>query len=139
MKCQNCGKNEVNFYYSSNINGTVTETRLCSECAEKLGYGGGAMHRAVAQMLEAPFGGLTGVFGSPFAPSLFGGAASPALTPPWAEPAQSPAAPARVDDALNRRRELNILREQMRLAADRDEFERAAELRDEIKKLEAAE
>jgi len=38
MKCQKCGKNEVNFHYSSNVNGCVTETHLCSVCAEESGY-----------------------------------------------------------------------------------------------------
>jgi len=43
MKCQNCGRNEVNFHYSSNINGCVTETSLCSECAAQEGYDIGSM------------------------------------------------------------------------------------------------
>lgn len=40
MKCQNCGKNEVNVHLRQNINGQVSEYALCSECAEKLGVGG---------------------------------------------------------------------------------------------------
>lgn len=40
MKCQNCGKNEVNVHLRQNINGQVSEYELCSECAEKLGVGG---------------------------------------------------------------------------------------------------
>ena len=38
MKCQECGKNEVNFHFLSNVNGCVTETHLCSDCAAKSGY-----------------------------------------------------------------------------------------------------
>jgi len=38
MKCQECGKNEVNYHYSSNVNGCVTESWLCSDCAAKSGY-----------------------------------------------------------------------------------------------------
>ena len=38
MKCENCGKNEVNFVYQSNINGKVEQKHLCAECAKKLGY-----------------------------------------------------------------------------------------------------
>ena len=37
-KCDNCGREEVNFHDTSNINGKVTEKHLCSECAAKLGY-----------------------------------------------------------------------------------------------------
>ena len=33
MKCDRCGKNEATFYYKSNINGRVTETHLCPDCA----------------------------------------------------------------------------------------------------------
>ncbi|MBQ4313418.1 MAG: UvrB/UvrC motif-containing protein [Clostridia bacterium] len=40
MKCQNCGKNEANTHLKQNINGNISESYLCSECAEKLGYGG---------------------------------------------------------------------------------------------------
>ena len=38
MKCQKCGTNEVNFHYSSNVNGCVTETHLCQQCAMESGY-----------------------------------------------------------------------------------------------------
>ena len=37
MKCQNCGRNEATYYYKSSINGRVTETHLCADCARKLG------------------------------------------------------------------------------------------------------
>ena len=37
MKCTNCGKNEANYHYTSNINGNVTERHLCAECAAGLG------------------------------------------------------------------------------------------------------
>ena len=37
MKCQNCGKNEVNFKYTQVINGVKKEMQLCNECARELG------------------------------------------------------------------------------------------------------
>ncbi len=40
MKCQNCGKNDVNVHLRQSINGQVTEYALCSQCAEQLGVGG---------------------------------------------------------------------------------------------------
>ena len=40
MKCDRCGKNEATFYYKSNINGRVTETHLCPDCARAMGYAG---------------------------------------------------------------------------------------------------
>ena len=37
MKCQNCGKNEVNFKYTQIINGVKREMALCDKCAQELG------------------------------------------------------------------------------------------------------
>ena len=65
MKCENCGKNEVTFVYQSNVNGQVTEKRLCAECAEKLGY----TQRLAAQgqrMMRGLFG--SGLFEDFFTP-----------------------------------------------------------------------
>jgi excinuclease UvrABC helicase subunit UvrB len=41
-----------------------------------------------------------------------------------------------IDSEMQKRREINILREQMRRAAEADDFEKAAVLRDSIKTLE---
>jgi len=38
MKCSNCGKKEANFIYTESINGIKKEIRLCSDCADKLGF-----------------------------------------------------------------------------------------------------
>jgi len=43
---------------------------------------------------------------------------------------------AEVDDEMKKRRELNALREQMRIAAEKDDFEKAIELRERIKEME---
>ena len=40
MKCQNCGKNEVNYRYTSIVNGVKKELALCSNCASKMGVEG---------------------------------------------------------------------------------------------------
>lgn len=55
MLCKNCKKREATVYYKQNINGKVTETALCDECAEKLHFSDSVFS----------FGGLLG--------SLFGG------------------------------------------------------------------
>ena len=36
MRCQNCGRNEANVFYTQNINGRKSEIHLCSECAGEL-------------------------------------------------------------------------------------------------------
>lgn len=39
MKCQNCGKNQVNVRYMQVINGKKTELNLCEECANEMNLG----------------------------------------------------------------------------------------------------
>ncbi len=39
MLCQSCGKNMANTHIKKVINGEVKEYMLCEECAEKMGYG----------------------------------------------------------------------------------------------------
>ena len=156
MKCENCGKNEVTFVYQSNINGKKTEQHLCHECAEKMGYtrAFAAHNRA---MMQSFFGGslLDGFF-SPM-PSLLGRnrwltedlfedffADMPALN---AAPAQQREEPQEqkqndlVDSAEQKRferiRQINALRLEMQHSVAEEEFERAAELRDRIRALEA--
>lgn len=38
MKCQNCGKKEATVRYYENINGNQKEIFLCADCAKKLGF-----------------------------------------------------------------------------------------------------
>ena len=155
MKCENCGKNEVTFVYQSNINGKVTEKHLCAECAEKLGYTQKiAVHSQ--RMMQNFFG--NGLFGNSFfddffspVPSLMGRMLEnpfddfftdmPALC---AAPAQQEAEQ-KTDDLVGKEeqsrfaymRKLNALKMEMKKAVHQENFERAAELRDEIHALEA--
>ena len=158
MKCEHCGKNEVTFVYQSNINGKVTEKHLCSHCAEELGYAREITARSRQlhdRMNRSFFGGsLFDDFFTPM-PSLLGGR-FPMLEDPFddlfaempvlgAGKAQS-AAPEKKEEPLvdeaeqtgfARMRRLNALRMEQKSAIRQENFERAAELRDEIRKLEA--
>ena len=171
MKCQNCGKNEVCFHYSSNVNGCMTETHLCSECADRSGFDIGRMFGAES-ILDDFF---------PAFPSFgFRGSYLPVLIPVWTEGrgqrtedrgqrtegrgqrtedkgqimagcggqvgecgcdgACSEAGDtqtAEVDCEMQKRREINAVREQMRIAAENEDFEKAAELRDKIRGMES--
>jgi protein arginine kinase activator len=142
MKCQNCGKNEANFFQRSNINGNISETHLCSECAEKLGYldARGLMPQ---NLLSGFFDDRAGFMGRLFSPffaanpqaGAFG--AIPGPMPGAAVEAMPAAAPGGAADAeLSRLRYINELREKMRAAAAAENFELAMELREEINKLE---
>lgn len=153
MKCENCGKNEVTFVYQSNINGNVTEKHLCSECAEKLGY-----TRKLAahsrSMMQSFFGG--GFLDDLFSPRPFlldrmdrmledpfddFFADMPALS---AAPEKQEQSQQKQDDLVDREeqsrfaymRQMNALRLEMKKAVHQENFERAAELRDQIRDLE---
>ena len=160
MKCENCGKNEVTFVYQSNINGQVTEKHLCAECAEKLGYTQKiAAHSQ--RMMQNFFG--NSFFGNSFfddffspMPSLMGRrnwlledpfddffTDMPALS---AAPAQQEQANQKqADDLVGKEeqnrfaylRQMNALKMEMKKAVHQENFERAAELRDQIRQLEA--
>ena len=155
MKCENCGKNEVTFVYQSNINGKVTEKHLCSECAEKLGYTQQiAAHSR--SMMQNFFGGSllgNGFFDDFFSPmpSLMGRMLEDPFDDFFADMPALGAAPAKQeeqkkeDDLVDREeqgrfaylRQMNALKMEMKKAVHQENFERAAELRDEIHKLES--
>ena len=149
MKCQNCGKSQVNYHYSSNINGSVTETNLCSECAEKSGYDIGRLfdNGSVFDRYFPMTNRRGGLFSIDMPAIEYG-----LLAPFFATPArvrlgetgtcengcdcatsETDTKSIKVDDEMNKRRELYI---HMHEAAANEDFERAAEIRDKIKKLE---
>ena len=160
MKCENCGKNEVTFIYQSNINGKVTEKHLCSECAEKLGYTQKIAARNRSMMQNFFGGGLLGNgffddFFSPM-PSLMGRSGW-LLEDPFddffAEMPALSAAPVQQQEEQQKQqndlvgkeeqsrfaymRQVNALKLEMKKAVHQENFERAAQLRDQIHQLEA--
>ena len=154
MKCENCGKNEVTFVYQSNINGQVTEKHLCSECAEKLGYTQKVASHS--QRMMQNFFGRGSLFGSSFfndffSPSLMGRMLDDPFDDFFADMPALSAAPARQQETKKEEdlvekeeqsrfsylRQLNALKVEMKKAVHQENFERAAELRDQIHKLEA--
>ena len=165
MKCENCGKNEVTFVYQSNINGRTEEHHLCSECAQKLGYAQrfSDYNRSMMQrffqgdsLLEDPF---FQNFFSPM-PSLMermnrmlespfddGFTSMPALTATTmqeneanrtAQRAQDDLVPPEEQSYFSYLRERNALKAELKKAVHHEEFERAAQLRDQLHQLEEA-
>lgn len=152
MKCEHCGKNEVTFVYRSNINGKVTEKHLCGECAEQLGYARSVADHSRRMMRSfdsffprsmlddffAPMPSLMGrVWEDPFEDFF---AEMPALGTAPAEKTQEPKQEDLVSreeqERFSRMRQINALRHEMRKAVRKEEFERAAELRDQLHALE---
>ena len=129
MKCENCGKNEVSFVYRSSINGRTEEHHLCQACAEKLGYTQKLFNRRPS-MRDSFFGN----------DDFFD--AMPAI---GAAPVQE-VKEEKKDDLMSHEeqsrfsylRQLNALKLEQKKAIHEENFERAAQLRDEIHKLEEA-
>ena len=160
MKCQKCGSGEVCFHYSKNVNGCVTETHLCSQCAEESGFDIEKMFEKdqfmsldirrfvdLSDVLEGLFP-IRGVSG--FVPLAIPMKQSNAVLPFSVQPimgvqqqgslcdcgceqSRKTDINIEVDEEMKVRRELNA---QMRAAVASEEFEKAAELRDKIKELE---
>ena len=144
MKCENCGKNEVTFVYQSNVNGHVTEKHLCADCAAKLGY----TQKLAAQsqrMMQGFFGGgLLEDFFTPY-PSLLS-RMNRMLEDPFDDFfADMPALGAPVEQRQEAQKSPDTLLEgameglrtmEMQKAVGEENFERAAELRDQIHALE---
>ncbi len=153
MKCENCGKNEVAFVYQSNINGHVTEKHLCSECAEKLGYTQKIAAHSQRMMRSLFSNSLFEDFFTPY-PTLLGRMSRmledpfddfftdmPALGAPAEVKQESPKSQDALleqaeQDQIAKTRQLNALRMEMQRAVSEENFERAAELRDQIHSLE---
>ena len=148
MKCQKCGKNEVNFHYSSNVNGCVTQTQLCSECAAESGYDIGRMFD-FGNIFDGlfPIRGLSDGFVPMAIPMMRTSTVFPFTMQPLIGMIDNTGTCGcgcgettpkekniEVDEKMTKRRELNM---QMRTAVENEEFEKAAELRDKIKELEA--
>ena len=155
MKCEKCGK-EANVFYRSNINGKLTTMNLCSECAEKMK--GENEFMDMDKMFDNMFGNIFG--GSLFTPMTMNpwngfGFGMPMLSFPRfrimlepmtenepkeqakAEDTDDTKVEEKIDPELSKRRELNMLRSQMDEAVKNEEFEKAAELRDKIRELNA--
>ncbi len=147
MRCEHCGRNEATFHVQSTVNGYTEETHLCPDCAAELGYDvGGGLDSMFDRAFSEPFGSVFSLLPSMFGD--FGGLfAEPRLTPAASRTLQlSPEPDAshyetesllseEEERALRRERERNSLEVRLREAVETEDYEQAARLRDELKKL----
>lgn len=162
MLCQSCQKKQANTHIKSIVNGELTEIMLCSDCAEKMGYGNVFSHMfdigslmsgfmsepttsALAAEKRCPMCGSTfssisksGKVGCAKCYEVFYDRLLPSIkrihgnTVHTGKRAASPAE----ENASTSIDRINLLKEQLKTAVDNQEFEKAAELRDAIKQLE---
>lgn len=145
MKCERCGQKEATFYYKSNVNGKVTEVHLCPDCAAELGYTD-KLYQSFRPMrrsffdpfsLLEDFGMLSSrmtEFPAPLEEAVRTAAAADGGAEPTAHTGLVDQAEA---ERLQKERQRNSLQNRMKAAIDSENFEEAARLRDELKKLSA--
>lgn len=119
--CQHCGNAPATVFLHQEENGRITEAHLCGQCAESLEIG---------KRWEAQWQECLAEFWKPFAP-LWGGAISfPCATQPVeTQPADA------ADKTLQTKRERNALECALREAVQAEEYEKAAQLRDQLRAL----
>ena len=153
MKCRKCNEREASFHYMTNINGERSEKHLCHECAREEGFAAeldrspidmlGSMSEAINEMFSDFFSPHP-IFASPFAEfdRAYRGIISPTgtrsrIAQPKPEESRRSEIPADAGEEIRRRRETEALRHQLAAAVEEENYERAIELRDEIRRLEA--
>jgi len=179
MLCERCKKNEANYYYRENVNGTEKAYHLCAECASELEKTGEIKGIGSESFLDGFFGGtnINNVFTSLFTTS----AKEPRLASPspektkcslcgasfeelakegkagcpkcyefFAEELEHSIArihgrtyhtgkePMKYKEKNETKRRIATLETELKEAIKTENYERAAELRDEIKSLRSA-
>ena len=164
-KCDKCGAENANTHVKTIINGEFREYDLCSACAHKLGYSDpfADMESEFSHMLGSFFGNVlpartqstrcefcgstyaeianTGQVGCAHCYELFADRLNPSIVRIHGNAAHcgkhsKAAAQAREEHAETKEEKLRRLQSQLDEAVKQQEFERAAELRDEIKGME---
>lgn len=168
MLCTKCGRNEATVFYRQNINGHVTESALCEECAGELtngmkdeinenGFFGmdllgsffglpqTAAHLAgtPAQTKVCPLCGATykdivreSKVGCARCYDTFRRELASTIERIHGRVTHTGRAPAGYAEENRRQRKLDELKSKMNEAIEKQDFENAAKLRDEIKKLD---
>lgn len=166
MICEECGKREATVRFEQIVNGKRTVTNLCSECAQKKGIMnvflqpsftinsllsallGSQVKSAPAlepgvEEKRCPVCGMTykdfaraGMLGCSRCYETFQERLDPLLRRIHGSDKHVGKAPSKASGPAKTRRELEGMRKELASAVSREEYEKAAELRDKIKSLE---
>jgi len=166
MLCQICGKNPATVHFTEIMNGKMTELHVCEGCAEEKGLHAEASKQKFdiaekfSEMInsamttddervghvQCPRCGLlysafkeTGRLGCAECYSAFQFQLRPLLRRIHGDTRHKGKAPARDGERVSIARQVQRLYDELQRAVAREEFERAAEVRDEIKRLERQE
>lgn len=165
MMCQECGKKPATLHFTKIINGEKTEFHICETCAREKGElipgtsGGFSIHNLLsglldfepsqaassgkAQQLRCDNCGLTysqfsklGRFGCSRCYESFSQRLDPLFKRVHGNTVHTGKVPRRSGRMIQHKREIDRLKREMLSRIEREEFEMAAEIRDQIKDLE---
>ena len=145
MLCQHCKKNEATTHVKTMVNGKYAEYRLCPECAHELGYD------SMFTDFSADFGGLLSSFFSNALPAISGATHCDTCGSTLNDIKRTGKVGCadcydtffsvneeenKSDNDASSEDKIGSLRAELKEAIEKENFERAAQLRDEIKGLE---
>ncbi|QSQ08326.1 Protein-arginine kinase activator protein [Koleobacter methoxysyntrophicus] len=165
MLCEECGKRPASVHITKVVNGEKTERHLCEECARELedfsfsfqpnftihNLLAGLLDSAkespigvnISQKIQCPFCGMTfnqfsqyGRFGCSQCYGSFHGRIEPILRRIHGSHVHTGKVPRRTGGKIRLKKEIDKLKRQLEQAVKKEEFEKAAELRDKIRELE---
>lgn len=160
MLCQSCKTNEATTHVKRIVNGKIEEYDLCHECAKKMGYtnffsnfenewnsmlgsffGGGLPSRTSATRCKhcgSSFAEIAkkGVVGCPDCYETFYDELLPSIRKIHGNTQHNGKFPSSAGKQLALVNEIESMREQLNEAVSRQEFEKAAQLRDKINELQ---
>lgn len=166
MLCQECGKKPATLHFTKIVNGEKTEFHICEACAREKGEmipgtaNGFSIHNLLSGLLDfEPSSqaalspnrealrcdqcGLTysqfskiGRFGCSACYQRFGERLDPLLKRVHGNTVHVGKVPKRSGGLIQFKREIERLKKELLLTIEREEFERAAKLRDKIRDLE---
>lgn len=161
MICQFCKKNVATVHLTELVEGEKQEVHLCEQCARKKGLSfksqlslqdllSGLMEKKLEKIpeeilsMKCPTCGLTfrqfretGRFGCPRDYQVFQDGLAPLLERIHGSTKHIGKMPKKIDSDAAKERALLDLRSQLEEAVHREEYERAAQLRDRIRKVES--
>jgi len=166
MLCQKCNAKQATCHYRSSTNGKTEELHLCQECYQEIGFPSNEVFEGLPDFGPSSF--FPVFFGQPAAPrvqqktcplcggtfdeiarsakvgcgkcySVFSDQLAPFLSRLHGGARHAGSAPESAGKEIALKQRLSNLKNEMQAAINAQNFERAAELRDQLKDIEAGE
>ncbi len=163
MLCQSCGQNTANTHIKTIVNGELTEHHLCAKCAGQMGYGSLFDGMSMSNLIGSFFAGAgvqnlppmaqaarcemcgstfsdiarSGKVGCADCYMLYRDQLLPTVQRVHGNTNHIGKVPASAGKQMTRANEIEALKRALQEAVAAQEFERAAQLRDEIREKEA--